>query len=55
MNDGLTDIHIRWNNGQDLIITISPSVDTIGTIKQLVNKRIFFHIKPNPKNNLYLE
>lgn len=32
----LTDIHIRWNNGDDLIITVSLTKDSIGTIKQLV-------------------
>lgn len=31
-----TDIHIRWNNGQDLLLRISLYDDNIGDIKQLV-------------------
>jgi hypothetical protein len=35
MNE-FTDIHIRWNNGQDLILKVSLFDDNIGFIKQLV-------------------
>ncbi|KAG2210844.1 hypothetical protein INT46_000342 [Mucor plumbeus] len=37
MNE-FTDIHIRWNNGQDLILKVSLFDDNIGFIKQLIRK-----------------
>ncbi|CAO3639879.1 unnamed protein product [Mucor hiemalis] len=33
----LIDIHIRWNNGQDLLLTVTTQ-DTINVIKQLIRK-----------------
>lgn len=37
MNENeFTDIHLRWNNGQDLNITVLLHKDNIGVIKQLV-------------------
>jgi hypothetical protein len=42
MNDNydLTEIHIRWNNGEDLVLTVSYK-DSISDIKQLVNRKIY--------------
>lgn len=36
MDNQLIDIHLRWNNGEDLLLTVT-SQDTINVIKQLVN------------------
>lgn len=30
------DVHVRWADGTDLVITISPTQDTVGTLKQKV-------------------
>ncbi|KAK4513127.1 uncharacterized protein ATC70_012921 [Mucor velutinosus] len=37
MNE-FADIHIRWNNGQDLLLTVSLYNDNMGDIKQLIRK-----------------
>jgi hypothetical protein len=36
----LTKIHIRWNNEQDLLLTVSLSKDSISSIKQRVNYKV---------------
>ncbi|KAF1800286.1 hypothetical protein FB192DRAFT_1390944 [Mucor lusitanicus] len=37
MNE-FADIHIRWNNGQDLLLNVSLYDDNMGAIKQLIRK-----------------
>ncbi|KAI9331645.1 DUF2407 C-terminal domain-containing protein [Pilaira anomala] len=44
MNENeFTDIHLRWNNGQDLNITVLLRKDNIGVIKQLIRKNAIEH------------
>ncbi|KAG2193165.1 hypothetical protein INT47_009598 [Mucor saturninus] len=39
MNDQeFTDIHLRWNNGIDLVLTVLRHKDNIGEIKQLIRR-----------------
>lgn len=46
------DVHVRWADGTDLVITISPTQDTVGTLKHKV--RATWRAAPPPPNNANL-
>lgn len=47
MNE-FADIHIRWNNGQDLLLNVSLYDDNMGAIKQLVICMSLYTTTQNP-------